>query len=483
MKRKIVDIVKNKNINNEIFWNNEIRANKLTAKVVLIFVFTTLLIYITDSMQTESYIYLSKWNNIIIIGLGLIIAGICFVYKGERKWIKYMMIVYFELAPIMFASFSDASICLITLVLPVIISSRYYDESFTFFISLSCIAILVIMFFVVTKFDVTTTPNLNYAKLKPGLVKEVSNELFKAIKYKDLDISYYSLSSLRYIVLPFIVFYVIVSYIGIIVARAGKAIVIKQDKYARQAEKISSELRFASKIQNDMLPKQIIDNEKVMITGKMLPAKEVGGDFYDYFVIDEDHIAIVIGDVSDKGVPAALFMSKCKTLINGYAKNGYPVDEIYNITNVSLCENNDSGMFVTSFLGILNIKTGLFECANAGHCLPVYVDENGNTELLDVKPNLFLAGMDDEKYNKYSINLSPGSRIMLYTDGVSEAMDKDDNQYGEIRLLKYVNANKNLSHDLLIENLYYDINDFVNGAEQHDDITVLVLDYKKQDTL
>ena len=479
MTKKNFDIVKNKNINKEIFWNNEIRANKLTAKVVLIFVLTTFLIYIADSLHNGSYIYLFKWNYILIVVLGLIVAGICFAYKGERKWIKYMMIIYFQIAPILFVSFSDASIILVLLVLPVIISSRYYDESFTFIISLICILIVIVVFIIVTQYNITLTPNLNYAKLKPGLVKEVSDVLFKEIKFNDLDIAYYFNSTLRYITLPFIIFYAIVSYIGIIVARAGKAIVVKQDKYAREAEKLSSELRFASKIQKDMLPKQIIDNEKVMISGKMLPAKEVGGDFYDYFIIDKDHIAIVIGDVSDKGVPAALFMSKCKTLISGYAKNGFPVDEICNITNASLCENNDSGMFVTSFLGILNINTGLFECVNAGHCLPVCVDENGNVRFLDIKPNLFLAGMDDEKYNKYSINLSPGSRIMLYTDGVSEAMDKDDKQYGDMRILKYVNAYKNEEHHLFIENLYYDINDFVNGAEQHDDITVLVLDYKK----
>lgn len=479
-KTKIIDIWKNNNINKEIFWNNEVRANMLNAKVILIFASTTLLLYILESLQTENYVYLSNANYSINICLGIIVSSICFYYKGERKWLKYLMVGYLQLAPIMLLYFSDSTVVLLAMILPLVISCRYYNEHFTRMIAIVCMAMITLSIALITNFNITTMPNLNYAKLKPGIVKEVSDILYKQIVFEDIDLSFYFFSTMRYITIPSIVIFIIVSYICVVVAKAGKAIVIKQDLYAREAEKINAELHFASKIQNDMLPKEVINNEYVEISGKMIPAKEVGGDFYDYFVIDDEHVAITIGDVSDKGVPAALFMSKCKTLIKGYAINEYPVDYIYSTTNVALCENNASGMFVTSFLAILNVKTGEISYSNAGHCLPILIDENNNVRTIDVKPNLFLGAMEDEKYNCFNDVLKPGSRLIIYTDGVTEAMDSSDNQYGTKRLIDYANRNKDVLHNELIENLYKDIDSFVNGAEQHDDITVLVLDYKKR---
>ena len=230
-----------------------------------------------------------------------------------------------------------------------------------------------------------------------------------------------------------------------------------------------------------MLPTKFPNYEEFDIIASMTPAKKVGGDFYDFFFIDEEHLAFNIADVSGKGVPAALFMGKAKALIKDSLKfTGDPSKALF-VVNNQLCEDNDEGMFVTAFAGVLNIKTGELVYANAGHNPPlIYSKENEQYEYIKPKANFILAAMSNLRYKNESITLKKGERIFCYTDGVTEAMDISNSLYSEDRLLKTLNSEdvKNKSIQEVLEYVKNDIDKFSSGVQQADDITMLSIELK-----
>jgi len=242
-----------------------------------------------------------------------------------------------------------------------------------------------------------------------------------------------------------------------------------------EKERLSAELDVATQIQANMLPRifpPYHDHPELELFATMSPAKEVGGDFYDFFMIDEEHFAIVVGDVSGKGVPAALFMVIAKTLIKNVTMQGKSPAEIFEIVNNQLCEGNDAGLFVTCWLGILTLKTGELVFANAGHAAPV-IKKGDKAEYLSTKPNLMLAGMEGMTYQNHTITLSRGERLFVYTDGITEATNKDKELYGEERLLNALQNVKSLSAKEILKEVRRDIDSFVGDSPQFDDITML----------
>lgn len=246
-------------------------------------------------------------------------------------------------------------------------------------------------------------------------------------------------------------------------------------------ERLETELDVAKRIQVSMLPTKFPNYEEFDIIASMTPAKKVGGDFYDFFFIDEEHLAFNIADVSGKGVPAALFMGKAKALIKDSLKfTGDPSKALF-VVNNQLCEDNDEGMFVTAFAGVLNIKTGELVYANAGHNPPlIYSKENEQYEYIKPKANFILAAMSNLRYKNESITLKKGERIFCYTDGVTEAMDISNSLYSEDRLLKTLNSEdiKNKSIQEVLEYVKNDIDKFSSGVQQADDITMLSIELK-----
>ena len=260
-----------------------------------------------------------------------------------------------------------------------------------------------------------------------------------------------------------------------------------------EKERIGTELSLATDIQASMLPHifpAFPMRSEFDIYASMDPAKEVGGDFYDYFLIDDDHLCMLIADVSGKGVPAALFMMASKIILQSVAMMGYTPAEILKRTNDAICSNNEAEMFVTVWLGILDLNTGKLTAANAGHEFPALMPSGGAFELYKDKHGFVIGGMEGVRYKEYEIQLTPGSKLFVYTDGVAEATNSENALFGTERMLDALNRDPDASPKETMKNVRNAVNEFVKEAEQFDDLTMVCLEYKgvqntgeKQDSL
>ncbi|MBR4600389.1 MAG: SpoIIE family protein phosphatase [Treponema sp.] len=250
----------------------------------------------------------------------------------------------------------------------------------------------------------------------------------------------------------------------------------------KEREKISADLNAAAQIQDGMLPHifpGIPDRTDFELFASMNPAKDVGGDFYDFFFIDKDHLALVIADVSGKGIPAALFMVISKTIIKNRASIGDSLSpaQILHDANNQLCEGNASGLFVTVWLGIIDLNTGLIKAANAGHEYPAIRQPGKKFELLKDSHGFVLAGLEGSKYKEYEIQLEPGATIFVYTDGVPEATNANNELFELDRLEKALNINPEAKPKDLLPIIRREVDRFVGDAPQFDDLTMLSLTY------
>ena len=246
-----------------------------------------------------------------------------------------------------------------------------------------------------------------------------------------------------------------------------------------EKERIGAELNVATKIQADMLPKvfpPFPDRTEFDVYAQMTPAKEVGGDFYDFFLVDDDHLAIVIADVSSKGVPAALFMVIAKTLIKNHAMSLESLGDVFYRVNNQLCEGNEEGMFVTAWMGVITLSTGELEYVNAGHN-PQLLMNNADYDWIHAQPGFVLAGLEGIPYSSEQLKLKHGARIFLYTDGVTEAQNTSEELFGEERLLESLQRNGHLPLQQMLEAVRADIDTFAGEAEQFDDITMLAFEF------
>ena len=248
-----------------------------------------------------------------------------------------------------------------------------------------------------------------------------------------------------------------------------------------ERERVNTELDMAARIQNSALPRRFPafpDRPEIDLYASMEPAKLVGGDFYDFFLVDDDHLALVIADVSDKGVHAALFMMSAKIILKYRARMGGSPGEILTSVNAQLCLNNPTKMFVTVWLGILELSTGRLSCSNAGHEYPIIRQPGGTFELFTDKHELFVGAMRRITYSDYEICLEPGSKVFVYTDGLAEAVNARDEQFGTVRAIEALNHAPDSSPRELLENVHRDVDAFVGGADQFDDLTMLCLEYR-----
>jgi sigma-B regulation protein RsbU (phosphoserine phosphatase) len=252
-------------------------------------------------------------------------------------------------------------------------------------------------------------------------------------------------------------------------------------KATAEKERISTELSLAQRIQADMLPNiypAFPDRPEFDIFASMEPAKEVGGDFYDFFFVDSDHLCMMIADVSGKGVPAALFMMASRIILANNAMMGKNPARILAETNAAICSNNREEMFVTVWLGILEISTGHLVASNAGHEYPVIKKADGRFELFKDRHGFVIGGLETARYKDYELTLEPGSKLFLYTDGVPEATDGKEEQFGTERMIEALNSDPDADPEHILANMRKAVNKFVNGAEQFDDLTMMCFEYK-----
>ena len=253
-------------------------------------------------------------------------------------------------------------------------------------------------------------------------------------------------------------------------------------KVTSEKERMNTELNIATSIQAGLLITEPVNTDNISIMASMTPAKEVGGDFYDYAILNEDHAVLFVADVSGKGVPAALFMAMGTTLLRDHIAmirhdNITFAGEVGEVNN-QLCRHNEGGLFITAWIGILNTKTGRLTYIDAGHNPPLLKQDGKFDFIPKGKKGLPLASMEDFQYQKNQIYLKPGDRLILYTDGVTEAQNKEQQLYGEERFIKYAEMHKDDPQQVFRDGLLEDLAAFQDGCDQFDDITMLLLDYK-----
>ena len=254
----------------------------------------------------------------------------------------------------------------------------------------------------------------------------------------------------------------------------------EKHREAAKREQIENELHMASQIQGSMLPHQFppFPNRKEFdLYASMDPAREVGGDFYDFFLVDDDHLCLVMADVSGKGIPAALFMMVSMVVLKSIGAMSQSAAEILTRANETICSNNQMDMFVTVWLGILEISTGRVTAANAGHEYPA-LTRDGKFALLKDRHGMVIGGIDGAKYREYDFTLAPGDKLFVYTDGVPEATDADKKMFGTDRMIEALNTDPAAAPEQILQNVRRAVDGFVKDAEQFDDLTMLCLEYK-----
>lgn len=395
----------------------------------------------------------------------LIPTLLCKLTNGTPVWLKYIIIICCIIS-IFILSSAMPKHGVLAWAVPIALSCHYYSKNLT---KLTLVASWILFSASIYVGMYIGEGDLNLLIMEPDISKRVitGQMLFEASLF---------------FVFPRALILLGISSICMTIAGRTRHLLEKQIKDSEERQRISTELDVATRIQGDMLPcifPAFPERPEFDIYASMNPAKEVGGDFYDFFMIDETHLAIVIADVSGKGIPAALFMVIGKTLIKDHTKPGHDLGDIFSEVNDLLCESNSEGLFITAFEGILDLVTGEFSFVNAGHEMP-FIAKAGNTyEPYKLKPGFVLAGMEHMKYQSGCIQLSPGDKIFQYTDGVTEATNAANELYGMERLADVLAKNSEKKPAELLPAVKADIDAFVGEAPQFDDITMLCVSYLK----
>lgn len=468
----------------DTLWENEIQANLFVGRILIytaildaVFVVLALLNIITVT-PTALHILISTFIELIVV------ASICFYLKGKKKWLKIILLLCYTVVLASVQAVLTHNVILL-MVFPTVVSIRYYSRPVTSFVAfvttlLSGVAEYYAVVYKLGRID------LNMVELGAGTVLTFDKfSLLRDIVMQQATIDYNQLfaHTMQHSYLPRLLLFSMIAIICSEIARRGRIAIFNQQAETQKTERISTELNLASGIQANMLPNifpPFPERDDFDIYATMTPAKEVGGDFYDFFMVDDHHIALVMADVSGKGIPAAMFMVIAKTLIKDHAQLGLQPNEVFNRVNNLLCEGNEMGLFVTAWMGILDLNTGEMTYANAGHNPPI-IKLDGEIKYLHSKPGFVLAGLEDYAYTQSTMTLHRGDKIFLYTDGATEATDINNELYGEDRLIECLKKQAGKSCADILHAVRNDIDTFVGEAEQFDDLTMLAFDYSQKD--
>lgn len=484
-KKKVLDKIKEEFLQTtETLWKNEVDANLFVARILI----NTAILDLAFVLLIKFNVLFSGENNEVIVSLllvsffALIIpAIICFVLKGEKKWLKILMLIIYTIVLARIESILTHNVVL-AMVFPIILSIRYYSQTITFFIGILTLLLAFLGNYISIIYKIGRI-DLNMVELNAGTILTFDKfELLRnvVVSQGTIDLNHLWLHSIQHSYMPKAALFIIIIIICTEIAAKGRKSIFDQKKETQKSERVATELHLAEQIQRNFLPNifpPFPDHKEFELFANMIAAKEVGGDFFDFYFVDNDHLALIIADVSGKGIPGAMMMMATKILIKNTALVGnnnpaYILDKV----NKQICSNNSTEMFVTAWLGILEISSGKLIAANAGHEYP-YILQNGKYNLLKDRHGLVLGALENSKYTNYEVTLAKGDGIFVYTDGVTEATDQNKNLFTNDRLTETLNKYSHESADSVIKGINAAINIFSNGSEQFDDITMLSLIY------
>lgn len=465
----------------DVFWENEIKANWFVAKVLL-----NIMIMIVGVLALEYYGVIEieetslMKSGMIVLPILLLSVFLCWIFKGEKHWIKYLMCF----ACLFFVISTNAILtthATLVLTVPVILSCRYYNKRLTITMAvLTMIGFLsseiLGVFYGLANLNNIPLSNVDLHVGKEGLRYAIEQVGFNTNEY--LRVQFIDSISTKFLYL------LIISFACVEMSGAAMKMVLNQEAVTKKNTRIEMELSTAGTIQSNMIPSvfpMFPEREEFDVYASMTPAKQVGGDFYDMFLVDKDHLALVMADVSDKGIPAALLMMVTKILISDLTMQGKTPAEVLFEVNNRLCAHNDADMFVTVWLGVYNIRNGKLIASNAGHEYPMLKRNGGEYELIKDKHGLVIAAMEDSEYENYEFELHKGDKLFVYTDGVAEACNASNELFGTERMLKVLNSDVSRKPEEVINAMHKGINDFVGDTDQFDDITMLSFSVCEED--
>ncbi len=462
-----------------IFKQNEIQANKVVTVALLLTELAMVLVWIFFQANVF-YMPGGDPNRLLFFNIALNMAavGIARHHKYRRWFVKFilMAVVIFSYAMLDAVFTYNAHILMI---IPVVLSTRYYKGGYTVKVA----AISTVAFLLSAIWGANHgLMDLNFLKLPPGTVIEIGEDVWlsDALEGVAYDKNSMILNVLCYSFFIKLLFSIIVDVVCFMVAKQGRIMILKQNELNKEAVRMNEELSLATKIQTNMLPDiepPFLGNESFDLYAFMEPAREVGGDLYDFFFIDDDHLALVIADVSGKGVPAALFMMESKTMIKGKAASGMLPSEILAEVNEGLMEHNKEQLFMTTYLMIIELSTGKVTESNAGHCTPVLYHKGRKFRPVRGKRSMALCLNEGIPFIDNEWKLKSGDKLFLYTDGVTEATNADKKLFGPEGLVGALNEVTDRSQKEIIEHVKKRIDEFVKDAPQFDDITMLGFTY------
>ncbi len=471
------EAVKNALAAGDSFLANEITANVMVGTTMLI-IFTVMLLCL---VLNEIGVFTADKE---VMRLAVLLAAVVEVpitvlnskYVGTKSWLKVPLMIDLIIVCGILAAALGHNVTLV-MTFPIVVSTRYFDEKYTGRVALITAAVFALGCIANGFFGIM---NLNMVKFPNGAELSIlaNGSLRDAIMESGLDRFAYIKSLFLNDFLPRCLIFLSLSVSCRYVASRGKAMIEMQAENVKKTSRIETELDLATKIQTSMLPcilPAFPEHENIKLKAVYHPAKEVGGDFYDYFVIDKTHVGVVIADVSGKGVGAALFMTISKTVLKNQLQLGLsPAEAIMN-ANRQLCENNDAGLFVTCWAGVYDTESGVLTFVNAGHNPPVILRKGEKPHFISQRSGFVLAGLEGFKYKQEELNLSVGDEMFFYTDGVTEATNSENQLYGNDRLLDCLEDcyEENVENQLTF--LKDDIDKFVGEADQFDDITIMAM--------
>lgn len=461
-----------------VFEQNEYESNRLSLMVIIVCAVMLVAAWVLNLVgvfKVANYrMNLLALQGIVEFAVPIVLYIIC---KGRKRWLKYVLLLSLLLVCTRLFSILNHNVILI-MILPVILSSRYFSKGLTVMTSILSVLFLAVASAATIFYGIV---DLNfYPQPADGTVIVIKDGLRATLTALGADPSYAVLRMMIHGFLPRLLVFVVISFISVFIAKHGHRMVLEQAKISRESAVVKAELNTANQIQSSMVPTifpPFPGRKEFDIYASMFTAKEVGGDFYDFFLIDEDHLALVIADVSGKGVPAALFMMAAKILISDRTLMGGTPAEILSFVNKRICANNQAEMFLTVWLGILDIKTGRITAANAGHEYPALCRKGGEFEVLKDDHSFIVGGMDGIRYKNYEFSLKEGDTLFVYTDGIPEANNTSEELFGTDKMVEALNINSDGEPSEILENVKRNVDDFVGDSVQFDDFTMLCLRY------